>query len=164
MALSVRSVLNEVGKIRAGLNTEEIRNAAARNLRVGLVAGSEESYRAMERFLCGASLELDGPSECQERAAPMLHRVDLTVAGAEGPEACYFVLCEALISLGPLPKNGYRFDSRDPLKTAAAILADHLELELALGRSFPEFRPLVAAEIVHRISSENALFSLVSAL
>ena len=160
MALSVQSVLKEVRKIAAGLNTEEIRTAAARNLRIGLAAGSEEGYRAMELFLCGAAPQ----SERQERAAQMLHRIDLAATGDGGPEACDFVLCEARISLGPLPLNGYRFDSHDPLKTAEAILADHQDLELALGRSFPEFRPLVAAEIVHRISSENALFSLISAL
>ena len=160
MALSVQNVLKEVRKIAAGLNTEEIRTSAARSLRVGLAAGSEEGYRAMELFLCGGP----GESDRQERAAQMLHRVDLTAEGADGADSCDFVLCEARNSLGPLPLNGFRFVSHDPLKTAEAVLADHPELELALGRNFPEFRPLVAAEIVHRISSENALFSLVSAL
>jgi hypothetical protein len=157
MALSVQSMLTEVRKIVSGLNTEEIRTAAARNLRVGLAAGSEEGYRAMELFLCPDTTH-------PERATQMIHRIDLTAEGADGPESCDFVLCESLNSLGPLPLNGFRFVSHDPVRTAEAVLADHPELELALGRNFPEFRPLVAAGIVHRISSENALFSLVSAL
>jgi hypothetical protein len=142
------------------LNAEEVRNAAARQLRIGLAAGTEEGYRAMERFLCPVSPETD----TQERAARMLRRVDLADSGAEGPQSCDLVLCEARVSLGPLPENGYRFDARDPSKTVEAILHDRRDLELALGRGFPEFREPVAERIIHRISSENALFSLVSAL
>jgi hypothetical protein len=63
-----------------------------------------------------------------------------------------------------MPSNGYRFDSHDPEKTAAAILTNREDLELALARNFPVFRPMVAERIIYRISAENALFSLVSAL
>lgn len=114
----------------------------------------------MERFLCPKALE----STAQDRAALMIHRVDLNLPGNEGPEGCDIVLCEARVSLGPMPENGYRFDSRDPLRTAHAVIEERQDLELALGRNFPEFRTLAGERIVHRISSENALFSLVSAL
>jgi hypothetical protein len=158
--VGLHGVLEEVRKIRAGLNAEEVRRRAMQALRIGIAAGSEEGYQAMERFLCPKAPDSAG----EERAALMVQRVDLNKPGEDGPGGCDLVLCEARVSLGPRPENGYRFDSRDPGKTAEAILEEHPEMELALGRNFPEFRALAAERIIHRISSENALFSLVSAL
>ena len=54
--------------------------------------------------------------------------------------------------------------SRGPGSVAKAIVAGHSALELAIGRNFPLFRRAAADRIIHRISRENALFSLVTAL
>jgi hypothetical protein len=43
-------------------------------------------------------------------------------------------------------------------------MAAHDEVELALGRTLPQFREPVARRIVQRVSKENALFALVTAL
>ena len=72
-----------------------------------------------------------------------------------------FVLCADGV---PLPRNGYRFNPVDPDSVAKAIVADHSALELAIARNFPLFRRAAADRIIHRISRENALFSLVTAL
>jgi uncharacterized protein (DUF697 family) len=45
-----------------------------------------------------------------------------------------------------------------------SIVAENSSIELALGRSFPEFRTAVAQRIVTRISRENALLALATAL
>src|SRR3569833_1505959 len=45
-----------------------------------------------------------------------------------------------------------------------AIVAENQPIELALGRSFPAFRPAVAHRIVTRVSRENALLALATAL
>ena len=160
MGFNIQSALKEVRRIKEGLDTDEIRNQSARVLRIGVAAGTEEGFRTIETFLFPKAPE----TQQQQRATEMVERVDLTQTGSAGAAACDFVLCEARVSLGPLPVNGYRLDSHDPEKTIDAILADHPELELALARNFVEFRPFVARRIIHRISSENALFSLVSAL
>jgi len=158
--VSLHGVLEEIRKIRAGLNAEEIRRRATRSLRIGLAAGSEEGYRAMESFLCPKAPE----SDSEERAAQMIQRVALNGSGDYPAQECDLVLCEARVSLGPMPANGYRFDSHDPWKTVESILHERSDLELALGRNFLVFRALAAERIIHRISAENALFALVSAL
>jgi hypothetical protein len=47
---------------------------------------------------------------------------------------------------------------------ASAIVADHEDLELPIARRFPIFRRPVADRLVQRVSRENALFALVTAL
>jgi hypothetical protein len=63
-----------------------------------------------------------------------------------------------------VPPNGYLFNPADTEATARAIVSDHHSLELAIARRFPLFRRPVADKIIHRVSRENALFSLVTAL
>lgn len=143
-------MLKEIRNIAGGLSPEDIRIAAARPLRIGLLATSEDSFRAMETFLCEGA---------RDEAQEMLHR-----AALEESKTYDFLLCEPGAAVGPLPANGYRFDRRDPGRTAEAVVAGNAALELPLGHNFPQFRKAVAEKIIHRISSENALFSVVSAL
>ncbi len=146
------SVLKDIRRIYAGLNADEIRGSAYRDLNVGLMAASEEGYREMERFFAPPWLD---PSSRIE-ALKSVHRVD----GA--PRNRFdFLLCEAGI---PLPSNAYHFNPIDMESTARAIVADHYSLELAMARRFPFFRRPVADKIIQRVSRENAIFSLVTAL
>jgi hypothetical protein len=160
MGLIAASMLNEVRNIRSALDTDKIRSDANRSLKVGLVAGSEDGYQAMERFLCGSIPETDS----QARAAQMVQRVSLETGVEPNAKDCDFILCEARVSLGALPRNGFRFDLRDPSRTADAIVEANPNLELALGHNFPAFRKPVSHALIHRISSENALCALISAL
>ena len=145
------TVIKDIRRIYAGLNADEIRGAAYRDVNIGLMAAGEEGYREMEQFF--APPWLGGAAQAE--ALKAIHRVD----GA--PSRFDFVLCEPGI---PLPSNGYTFHSADKEYMARAIVADHHDLELAVARRFPLFRKPVADKIVHRISRENALFSLVTAL
>lgn len=153
--MSIQGVLTEIRKIASGLDPGEIRAAAARPLRIGLAATSEEAFQGMERFLCTGIADEDALAH----AAGIINRVELANAAD-----CDVVLCEANSTLGPLPGKGYRFHPRDPLWTVEAIIEAQRDLELALARNFPAFRKPVAEKIIHRISTENALFALVSAL
>jgi hypothetical protein len=146
------SVLKDIRRIYAGLNADEIRGSAYRDLNVGLMAASEDGYREMEQFLAPQWLD---PSSRIE-ALKSVHRVD------GSPRNRFdFLLCEAGI---PLTANAYSFNPFDTESTARAIVADHYSLELAMARKFPLFRRPVADKIVQRVSRENALFSLVTAL
>jgi hypothetical protein len=146
------NVLKDIRRIYTGLNADEIRGAAYRDLNVGLMAGGEERYREMEQFLAPAWIG----GSAQVEALKAIHRVD------GSPRSRFdFVLCESGI---PLPSNGYTFNPADKKNLARAIVADHQELELAIARTFPLFRRPVSEGIVHRVSRENALFSLVTAL
>ena len=106
----------------------------------------------MEQFLAPAWLD---PSSRIE-ALKSVHRVDGSLRNRFD-----FLLCDAGI---PLTSNAWHFNPVDTESTARAIVADHQTLELAMARRFPLFRRPVADKIIHRISRENALFSLVTAL
>lgn len=146
------SVLKDIRKIYAGLNADEIRGSAHRDINIGLIAASEEGYREMEQFLAPGWLD---PSSRLE-ILKSVHRVD---GSPRNRFDC--LLCEPGI---PLTFNAYGFNPVDPESTARAIVADHHVLELAMARRFPLFRRPVADKIIHRVSRENALFSLVTAL
>lgn len=146
------NVLKDIRKIYAGLNAEEIRDSAHRNVNIGLMAESEESYRQMEDFLAPEWLH----AATREEALKSVHRVD------GSPENRFdVVLCEGGI---PVPANGYVFNPADTPATARAMIAHHHDLELAMARRFPLLRRPVADKIIHRVARENALFALVTAL
>ena len=120
------SVLKDIRRIYAGLNADEIRGAAYRDLNVGLMASGEECYSEMEQFFAPAWIG----GSAQLEALKAIHRVD------GSPRSRFdFVLCESGI---PLPSNGYTFYPADKEYLARAIVADHQELELAIGRRFPQ--------------------------
>jgi hypothetical protein len=146
------TVLKDIRKIYSGLNADEIRGAAYRDLNIGLAAASEEGYQEMEQFF--VPYWLDDPSRAE--ALKSIHRVDGT------PQNRFdFVICEAGM---PVPTNGYVFSPLDTAAMARTIVADHYELELAMARRFPLLRRPVADKIIQRVSRENAMFALVTAL
>ena len=151
-------VMNEVRRISQALKPGEIRADSLRDVRVGLVATTEDVHQAMERFLCTG---FSGPTaeSGENRAVRAIRRATLDDA-----PSCDFLLCESNSSIAPLPGNGYRFDPGDPARMLAAIVEGNPELELSIARTFPQFRRAVSTRIIHRISAENAMFSIVSAL
>jgi hypothetical protein len=146
------SVLKDIRKIYSGLNADEIRVAAQRDLNVGLMAGSAEGYRVMEDLLAPTWLtEAD-----RIEVLRTVHPVD-----GDPRERFDFILAEPGI---PIPANGYVFDAGYQDALIRAIVADHHELELSLARHYPLFRRPVADKIIQRVSRENAMFALATAL
>jgi hypothetical protein len=145
-------VIKDLRKIYSGLNADEIRGAAHRDVDIGLMAASEDGYRAMEHFLAPAILD----DYARAEALRSIHRID---AGTR--EQYDLVLCEPGI---PAPPHGYVFNPADPALTAQAIAADYHDIELAIARRFPGLRKAAASRMIHRVSRENAMFSLVTAL
>jgi hypothetical protein len=135
------------------LNPEEVRRRAARSIHVGLVAGSEEGYCAMEEFLVPTSLSRDVRIEMMGQ----VHR-----AGDENvPEKVEIVLYEDTLDV---PEEAYAFHRDDPDATAKEILDNEDELSLALARQFPSFRKPVIDALIHTIAKENAMFTIATAL
>jgi len=149
------SVLKDIRKIYAGLNAHEVRAAAAQELRVGLLASSGGVFRDMEDFLVPPHLD----AVARGQALRMVYRLDKPHKDFD------FILCEPGIGL---PRNGYLFDPVGSMVADAsmveAIVAENQTIGLALGRSFPGFRTEVAHRIVNRVSRENALLALATAL
>jgi hypothetical protein len=146
------NLLKDIRKIYAGLNPDAIRGAASRNVNVGLVASSDEMYRRMESFLA--------PSGSDSQALRAINIAGPLVNG-EAASRFDFVLCEPGV---PVPRNGYVFEAGDSGSLPKLILEENPELEMALARTFPLFRAPASSHIIHSISKENALFSLVTAL
>lgn len=146
------NILKDLKKIYAGLNPDEIRGTAWRNVHVGLVASNEEMFGRMEEWLA--------PQGSDPMALRSVGIVDSTISG-EASSRFDFVLCEPGV---PVPRNGYLFESADPGTLARLILEENPKLELALARTFPVFRSPVSSRIIHSVSKENAMFSLVTAL
>jgi uncharacterized protein (DUF697 family) len=146
------SVLKDIQKIYSGLNAGAVREASRRELRIGLLATSEDVYRDMEDFLVSP----DAEPQRRAQVLRMLTRLDAP------REDFDFFLCEQGVGL---PRKGYLFDpASDDSELVAAIVSGNYAIELALARAFPVFREAVAGGIVTRVSRENAMMALVTAL
>jgi uncharacterized protein (DUF697 family) len=144
--------LKDIRKIYAGLNAGEVRADAARELKIGLLAGSEDVYREMEDFLVPHHLD----KYARGQALSMIYRIDQPQKDFD------FFLCEPGVGL---PRNGYLFDrSASGDELIESVVSENPSIELALARTFPIFRKAVAHGIVTRISKENAMLALLTAL
>jgi hypothetical protein len=147
-------VFKEIRAAVANLDPAEVQAAAERPLRIGLLAVTERGYAAMEEFLLPAEKvserkRAEGATMIESAADPD-RRSDFDV-----------VLCEPGLSC---PKNGFTFHADDPGQTVHEILTAYDDLSLALARNFPPFRQPVVDRVIHNVSKENALFSVVTAL
>ena len=70
------SVLKDIRKIYAGLNADEIRGSAHRDVNIGLMTSSDEGHLEMERFLVPWWLD----DAARAEALKSVHRVDGTPA------------------------------------------------------------------------------------
>lgn len=145
------SVLKDIRKIYAGLNADEIRGNAWQDVNVGLMTSHPEIYQRMERFLA--------PSVADSLSQAQALRAIRPASGS--PNRFDFVLCEPGMAV---PRNGYTFESDDSGSLVRLIVGENQKIEMALARTFPLFRTEVSRHIIGRISKENALFSLVTAL
>jgi len=151
------SVLKDIRKIYNGLNAHEVRDAAAQQLSIGLLATSGDVYREMEDFLVPSHLD----AYTRGQALRMISRVDTEDKEAQKRDFD-ILLCEPGIGL---PRNGYLFDpvnGDDALINT--IVSENRPVELALAHTFPVFRQAVAHRVITRISRENAMLALVTAL
>ena len=145
-------LLKDIRKMYHGLNAGGIRDAAAQELKIGLLASSDEVYRDMEDFLVPPHLD----PRTRGRAMRMIQRLEVPLKDFD------LLLCQPGTGL---PRNGYLFDPRgSEQELIDTIVAENQTIELALARVFPVFRHAVAHRIVTRVSRENAMLALVTAL
>jgi uncharacterized protein (DUF697 family) len=135
------------------LNPAEVRREAARTVRVGLIATTEDRYAAMEETLAPAAAGHD------ERARGM--SAIFRGGDPSAPANVELVLYDEGI---PVPDDAYVLYSDDLAATLAAILHDHDAFALPLARQFPGLRTHVVDRTVQSIARENALFAFATAL
>ena len=143
------AVLGQVRRALAHLNPAEVRETAARPVRVGLVAPSQHLLGQMESYLVPPHLSAERRAE----AARLLLR-----GGGSG--------CDIEIYADSLlrPAAAFSFSSEAPDDCARRILRRRDDLMLPLARQFYPFRNLAAQHIIRAVAKENALFCLATSL
>ncbi|HET9783663.1 MAG TPA: hypothetical protein VFP94_01765 [Terriglobales bacterium] len=130
------------------LKPSRIRQDAERHFRLELVSSDEAERQALSRLfvpdqLLGAE---------RNRAVAHFHAAgdsaaELRVCGPSAPVA-----------------NAIAVDWRDPEPGLRALLAAHPRYRLALGRTFPPLRELLAVDLIRSVAVRNAALAAISAL
>lgn len=136
----------------AHLNPQEVRDLAERPVTIGLHADSELSYFHMEKFFAPNQVSAAKRAEL----AGLIHRAGAAPDGASDIE----VYAEDI----PRQRHGFSFSFHHPEQTVRHILHGHPELAIALARQVYPFRAPVVDAVIKKISRENAIFSLATAL
>lgn len=142
-------IVRQIRSAIHNLNPDEVRELAARDFLVGLLASDEASYERLRAFLL--------PPERSGDAA----RHILRVQQAPDLDRCDFGLTDS--QAGGIP-HFYSVDSEHPEDAIDPILDRHKDLWVPLARHFIAFRRPVADRLIQRISLENAAFAAASAL
>lgn len=129
------------------LNPEEVRHDAEHPLAIALHAPNPEALFAMEGFFCPPTLSQAKRAEVLD----ILH----------SPQKPDIEIYDSAI---PCPRGGVIFDAAHPELCVRTIMKRVPELELSLSRHIEPFREPVVKSIIQRISKENALFSICTAL
>jgi hypothetical protein len=143
------AAFRQVKQALGGLNPKEVREAAERPVRVGIVAASAESLGRIETYFVPAHLSQDRRAEA----------VQLLVRGSCSG-------CDVEIYESPLlrPARAFSFDPDAPDDCVRRILRAREDLMLPLARSLYPFRKPVAHHMIRAVAKENALFCLATAL
>ena len=142
-------IFRQIRTALANLNPREVQEAAARPVRVGLVAASPESVGRMEAFLVPAHLS------AQRRAAS----ARMLIHG--GGQQCDVEIYESSLLH---PADAFSMDLEAPEASVHQILRQREDLLLPLARNFYPFRKPAAYQLIRSVAKENALFCLVTAL
>ena len=143
------AVLRQLKEALAGLNPKEVREAAERRVRVGIVASSPESLGRMETYFVPPHLSHDRRAE----AAQMLVRGNCAGCDVEIYEASLL-----------RPAKAFSFDLEAPDDCVRRILRVRQDILLPLARGLYPFRKPVAHHMIRAVAKENALFCLATAL
>lgn len=147
-------IFKEIRAAVANLDPGEVESLAERRISIGLVASNPAGFETMEEFLL--------PAE-RVSARKRIETVNILHRSSEPPSADQFdlVLCERGLAC---PRNGFTFYPDEPGRTVHEILSECSELELALARNFYSFRQPVVDRIIHKVSKDNAVFAVLTAL
>lgn len=147
------SILRQLREAAGKLNPNEVRSAAEVPLVVKLRAGSEIGYDAMFRFLMPDSLS----AEKRRRLASSLY-----LEGEPNPPA--HIDLSIVFHGTPATPDDFIFIPGREKTLVREILDRKPALSLPLARRFPPFRDEVSHRTIQTVSSENAMFSLATAL
>ncbi len=143
-------IYHNVKQAIASLDPQEVRDLAERPLRIGLHAGSPAAYQEMQRFFA--------PAQVSDRRRIELGAVLVDASNLEHHDLDIY--SQELST----PPHGFYFSPVNPERTVREVLQRRPEMALPLARYICPFRPAVVKRIITKISTENALFALATAL
>ena len=146
-------IIREIGIAFRNLNPSDVRSLADSDFSLGVLALDEAVWAGIVSYLIPS--DTSGP-KTQEAGRHILRMAAETD----------FARCEAGFSEPgvPHPAHFYSFDSYNPTASLDVLLEDHEDLWLPMGRRFPGARDLVVEKIIWKISKENALFTVATAV
>jgi len=152
------NVLKNIKEALANLNPQEVRDHVERPVRLLLYADDEAGYRHLEEFLAPAALS---PAKRQEVEGVLLRGAKFTGLREAHDIAIYLGKGKQRLNGKP---EGFTFDAEHPEHTINEILKRKPELAIPLARHLMPFRQPVVDRIIKKISKENALFALATAI
>jgi hypothetical protein len=152
-------MLKQIRSAIAQLSPDEINARAQRPVRILLQTDSTAAAEAVEACLFGSAL---GPARLTEARSMLQREEDM----AEGSRF-HLVFFESGLEAPPDWRVGYdafEFHPMHPERLVDDVLAARPELALALARRFSPFYDRVTRDLILRVSAENAMFAIMSAL
>ena len=143
------AVLSQVRHALANLNPGEVRAAAEREVRLGIVAPTLEAMGRMESFFIPSHLSPERRAE----AAQVLIR--------GGSSGCDLEIYDSSVLR---PAQAFSFNPEAPEDCVRRILKQREELMLPLARCLEPFRKQASHKVIRAVARENALFCLATAL
>jgi hypothetical protein len=145
--------ISQISRAIKTLNPNEVEEMASRPIRVGLIAPDSQSFAEMEDFLTPQHVSTRRRMEIAE----VLYR-----SGEPGsPQEFDLTLFHGSMTRQP---NAFAFYPSHPDLTVQEVLDFREDLSLPLARHFVPFRGPVINRTIHKISRENAMFTVVTAL
>ena len=135
------------------LNPNTVRALADRPVTLGILAADETFFGRVVSFLV--------PEGLSEGKAAEAGRHILRVASEEDFDRCQFGFAEPGL---PHPGHFYPFDWRKPGVAVDAVLKEQQELWVPIARRFVAFRDPVIERTIWKVSKENAMFTVATAL
>jgi len=153
------NVLKNIKEALANLNPQEVRDHVERPIRLLLYSSDEAGYRTMEQFFAPPELSLQKRAEVESilvrgfQSDGLSQPTDVPIYfGPMGRE---------ILKSKPKP---FAFDRDRPEHTINEILKQRPELAIPLARHILPFRQPVVDRVIKKVSKENALFALATAL
>jgi hypothetical protein len=143
----------------SSLNPQEMREHAERPVRLHLYAGDEQEYRRMEDFFAPAEVSAEKRSELQS----IIRRAS-EGASPSGTYDLEIYYDNGASHAQPRSDRVFAFDPGNPERTINEVLKHRPQLAIPLARHIHPFRQPVVQRIVKKISKENALFALATAV
>ena len=147
------AILRQISGALRTLNPNTVRAQADRPVTVGILAADEAFFGRVVSFLV--------PEGLSEAKAAEAGRHILRLASEEDFDRCQFGFAEPGL---PHPRHFYPFDCRNPDVAVETVLKEQQELWVPIARRFVAFRDPVIERIICKVSKENAMFTVATAL